>query len=88
MTADGGDTLSPGGEVPSTDRPMEEQLEEDPLLPGEAPDTPYAEDCEHWIDVYSELIRFADTIAVAEPLVQRYERRLQFWRDRKGEPHG
>jgi hypothetical protein len=87
MTADSEDTLSPG-ETRSTDCPMEEQLEGDPLLPGEAPNTPYAEDCEHWIDVYSELIRFADTITGADPLVQRYERRLRFWRDRKGAPPG
>lgn len=87
MTADSEDALSPG-EAGSSDLPPDGRAGEDPLLPGETPETVYAEDCEHWIAVYSELIRFADTIAGAKALAERYERRLKFWRDRKGSPSG
>jgi hypothetical protein len=88
MSADSGDTLSPESDVPSTGSPAEEAPGGDPLLPGEAPDSPYAEDCEHWIEVYRELIRFAQTVDGAEALVERYERRLRFWTERKAAPPG
>lgn len=88
MSVDSGDALTPSGEAPSTGGPAEDLGGGDPLLAGEAPDSRYAEDCEHWIDVYTELVRFAQTVDGAEPLVERYERRLSYWRDRRGEPTG
>lgn len=56
----------------------------DGLLPGEIPDTGYPEDAEHWLAVYSELLRFATEIKLT-PYVDLYRRRLEFWRARREE---
>jgi hypothetical protein len=42
----------------------EPALDEQRLLPGENPLTPYAEDAIHWTRVYGELIRYKDQMLV------------------------
>lgn len=32
------------------------------LMPGEDPDTPHADDAEHWIEVYRELMEYKDRL--------------------------
>ncbi|MBO0709206.1 MAG: hypothetical protein J2P44_12660 [Candidatus Dormibacteraeota bacterium] len=56
----------------------------DGLLPGELPDTSYPEDAQHWLTVYSELLRFATELEVPA-YVDLYRRRLDFWRVRRTE---
>ncbi|MBO0686150.1 MAG: hypothetical protein J2P45_23625 [Candidatus Dormibacteraeota bacterium] len=55
------------------------------LLPGERPDTCYLDDAEHWAAVYTELTE----LFLGHPgwessrqMLDRYERRLAFWRSR------
>ena len=63
----------------------------DPLLPSEDPNTPYAEDVEHWVSVYSELLGvqlrvlgLTEAPGPVDPPAQlrRIRRRLEFWRAR------
>ncbi|MEO6795382.1 MAG: hypothetical protein ABI401_13400 [Candidatus Dormibacter sp.] len=64
------------------------------LLPGEEPESLFADDARHWIAVYSELLSFnrqlAEGITVRQeddlPLMQahieRMNGRLDYWQDR------
>jgi hypothetical protein len=44
-----------------------DSVEPERLLPGEAADTPYPDDAQHWIKVYSELVAFkVDILSITE----------------------
>jgi hypothetical protein len=63
---------------------------DDRLLPGESSISTDTEDIAHWMSVYSELVDFLqrpELEAVAE-VRGRYERRLEFWRNRFQEVGG
>ena len=59
------------------------ELGPDRLLPGEPPDSRWREDADHWVVVYSELVRFLCSSAASRThVLNRYSRRLAFWRAR------
>lgn len=65
-------------------------IDPEPLLPGEWPDSPFREDAQHWVAVYAELAGTVGDIAASadgtHPLLNtarsRYRQRLTFWRRR------
>lgn len=69
------------------------EFENDRLLPGEPPTSNYVEDAAHWVTVYAELSEYLSRSQIAlEGTLERYQRRLAFWRLRldelDGGPHG
>jgi hypothetical protein len=60
------------------------EVPDDRLLPGESPLSTDAEDIAHWISVYSELVGFLQRpgLEAVDEVRGRYERRLEFWRNR------
>jgi hypothetical protein len=72
--------------------PKDDDME---LLPGEDPSQPTAEDAEHWVQVYQELVTVVDNL-LADPRTKaasvdeaalgkqraHYGRRLAWWRAR------
>ena len=59
------------------------RAEEGPLLPGEMFDSDLADDAEHWAMVYEELTRFLVQIEQSDEAVERFRRRLEYWRCRR-----
>ena len=53
-----------------------------PLLPGEVTDSHHRDEVEHWVAVYEELTRFLYQSSAPDHLLERYLRRLRFWRGR------
>jgi hypothetical protein len=66
------------------------EVSDDRLLPGESLTCTDAEDIAHWISVYSELVDFLQRpeLEAVEEVRGRYERRLEFWRNRFQELSG
>jgi hypothetical protein len=61
-------------------------LEADPLLPGELLLSSLCEDAEHWVAVYEALTSFlADNQPDPPDMLDRYQRRLAYWRCRHDE---
>jgi hypothetical protein len=57
-----------------------------PLLPGELLLTNLGEDAEHWVAVYGALTAFlAENQPDLPHVLQRYQRRLRYWVDRRDE---
>ena len=58
-------------------------LDADRLLPGEPHDSSLREDAAHWAVVYTELVKFLRaSSADLTHMLDRYSRRLAFWRRR------
>jgi hypothetical protein len=64
------------------------QAAELPLLPGEMADSDLADDAEHWAAVYEELTGFLVQLDPTDDAVERYRRRLEYWRCRRDELGG
>ena len=64
----------------------EKAVDDDRLLEGEDPKTPYLDDATHWVTVYTELLGVKrELVGVTEaqlPEMKRFSRRLEFWRQR------
>lgn len=54
-----------------------------PLVPGEVADSNSRDDAEHWTNVYQELIGFLAGVDAGSAALERYRRRLAFWRRRR-----
>jgi hypothetical protein len=55
------------------------------LLPGEILHSELRDDAEHWASVYEELIAFLIRFDHAGGTLERYRRRLRYWRSRRDE---
>lgn len=57
----------------------------DGLLPGEALQSDTLDDATHWTAVYEELVSFLRHTDLRIPTLDRYQRRLAYWRRRSDE---
>jgi hypothetical protein len=55
------------------------------LLPGEVRESSEPDDAAHWVAVYEELVGFLRRTSPRLSVIERYQRRLAYWRRQRGD---